>query len=55
MTERRVTGPRLGRGLASLLGDAAVQNTSSDASSLRRVPLDLLEPNPFQPRRQFSA
>jgi len=54
MTERRVTGPRLGRGLAALLGDAAIQTTAPDASSLRRVPLDLLEPNPFQPRSSID-
>lgn len=54
MTARRETGPRLGRGLAALLGDAAVQPAPPDASSLRRVPLDLLEPNPFQPRSSID-
>jgi ParB family transcriptional regulator, chromosome partitioning protein len=54
MTARREAGPRLGRGLAALLGDAAVQSTPPDASSLRRVPLDLLEPNPFQPRSSID-
>ena len=43
------TGPRLGRGLAALLGDIAVQ-TPPPAGAVRQVPLDLLEPNPFQPR-----
>lgn len=41
--------PRLGRGLAALLGDAAVQ-TPPQGASVRQIPLDLLEPNPFQPR-----
>ena len=41
--------PRLGRGLAALLGDAAVQ-AKPENGSVRRIPLDLLEPNPFQPR-----
>jgi|SRR5579863_1076994 len=41
--------PRLGRGLAALLGDAAVQ-TQPQGASVRQIPLDLLEPNPFQPR-----
>jgi ParB family transcriptional regulator, chromosome partitioning protein len=43
------SGPRLGRGLAALLGDAAAQ-TPSSAGSVRQLALDLLEPNPFQPR-----
>jgi ParB family chromosome partitioning protein len=49
MNARREPGPRLGRGLAALLGDAAVQ-AGPATSSLRQVPLDLLEPNPYQPR-----
>ena len=43
------TGPRLGRGLAALLGDVAVQAPLS-AGSVRQLALDQLEPNPFQPR-----
>ena len=43
------SGPRLGRGLAALLGDMAVQ-APAPAGSVRQLPLDLLEPNPFQPR-----
>ncbi len=43
------TGPRLGRGLAALLGDMAVQ-APAPPGSVRQLPLDLLEPNPFQPR-----
>jgi ParB family chromosome partitioning protein len=54
MTTRREAGPRLGRGLAALLGDAAVQPTSPEPSSLRQVALDLLEPNPFQPRSSID-
>lgn len=42
-------GPRLGRGLAALLGDVAVQPPPS-AGSVRQLALDQLEPNPFQPR-----
>jgi ParB family transcriptional regulator, chromosome partitioning protein len=41
--------PRLGRGLAALLGDAAVQ-AKPEGGSVQRIALDLLEPNPFQPR-----
>lgn len=40
-------GPRLGRGLASLLGDTKPASTDP---SVGRVASDLLEPNPFQPR-----
>jgi ParB family chromosome partitioning protein len=43
------TGPRLGRGLAALLGDVAVQAPLT-ADAIRQVALDQLEPNPFQPR-----
>jgi ParB family chromosome partitioning protein len=46
---KRDNSPRLGRGLAALLGDAAVQAKPQD-SGVRQIPLDLLEPNPFQPR-----
>lgn len=41
--------PRLGRGLAALMGDAAVRRDPAD-SSASRVPVDLLDPNPYQPR-----
>jgi ParB family chromosome partitioning protein len=50
---RRDTGPRLGRGLAALLGEAAVQ-TPPQGAAVRQVPLDLLEPNPYQPRSSMD-
>jgi ParB family transcriptional regulator, chromosome partitioning protein len=53
MNVRREAGPRLGRGLAALLGDAAVQAPPQGAT-VRQVPLDLLEPNPFQPRSSID-
>ena len=40
--------PRLGRGLAALLGDAAAP--SSAAGEVRSLPIEDLEPGPFQPR-----
>jgi ParB family transcriptional regulator, chromosome partitioning protein len=43
------SGPRLGRGLAALLGDVALQ-APVPAGSVRQVALDQLDPNPFQPR-----
>jgi ParB family chromosome partitioning protein len=42
-------GPRLGRGLAALLGDVAVE-VPQPPGSIRQIALDQLEPNPFQPR-----
>ena len=57
MNARRDAGPRLGRGLAALLGEAAVQAPPMGAPSsndVRQVPLDLLEPNPFQPRSSID-
>jgi ParB family transcriptional regulator, chromosome partitioning protein len=46
---RKDPSPRLGRGLASLLGDIAVQ-APPPPGSVRELAVDLLEPNPFQPR-----
>ncbi|MDE2582800.1 MAG: ParB/RepB/Spo0J family partition protein [Rhodospirillales bacterium] len=40
---------RLGRGLAALLGDAAMAPDPA-AGGVRTLPLDLLDPSPFQPR-----
>jgi len=53
MNAKRDSGPRLGRGLAALLGDAAV-HPPPQAGNVRQVPIDLLEPNPFQPRTTMS-
>jgi ParB family chromosome partitioning protein len=50
----KVVGPRLGRGLAALLGDAAVQADPHEPG-VRDVPTDLLEPNPYQPRATIRA
>ncbi len=44
--------PRLGRGLASLLGDAL--NPSMTAGSVGSTPIADLEPNPFQPRTAIA-
>ncbi len=46
---------RLGRGFAALLGDlGAPQQAFPDQSELRRIPIDLLEASPFQPRTVFN-
>ena len=40
-------GPRLGRGLAALMGD---QRSQTAGGGSQHLAIDLLEPNPFQPR-----
>jgi ParB family transcriptional regulator, chromosome partitioning protein len=47
---------RLGRGLASLIGDMGNEPVKLDRSrpSPRRVPVDKLQPNPRNPRRTFA-
>ena len=46
---------RLGRGLASLIGDVGEENASADASRKpRRAPIENIKPNPRNPRRDFS-
>ncbi|HUB15124.1 MAG TPA: ParB/RepB/Spo0J family partition protein [Acetobacteraceae bacterium] len=53
----------LGRGLAALLGDMkvappgptpAATGGAASQSGLRQIPLDLLDPNPYQPRMVFA-
>ena len=56
----RPSRPALGRGLSALLGDMKVAPpgaplpAGATASGLRQIPLDLLDPNPFQPRMAFD-
>lgn len=45
--------PRLGRGLAALLGDAAIGTT--EAEGVRSIPIERLEPSPYQPRQPIDA
>jgi ParB family transcriptional regulator, chromosome partitioning protein len=44
----------LGRGLAALLGDAAVP-VSTSHEVVREIPVTDITPNPFQPRKSFDA
>jgi ParB family chromosome partitioning protein len=44
---------RLGRGLAALLGDAAVP-ASISAPGVQALPVDVMGPSPFQPRRAMD-
>ena len=50
------SNPRLGRGLAALLGDAPSSEPSAApaASSPLAISIDALEPGPFQPRRNIA-
>jgi ParB family transcriptional regulator, chromosome partitioning protein len=44
---------RLGRGLASLIGDLGAE-ANDRGRTQRRLPIELVKPNPFNPRRGFS-
>lgn len=46
--------PRLGRGLAALLGDVEVRPNADGATSISVIAVDLIDPNPFQPRSDFD-
>src|SRR5260221_1632869 len=47
---------RLGRGLASLIGDMGAETNKNveHPRGQRRVPIEFLHPNPRNPRRQFA-
>ncbi|MDE2445426.1 MAG: ParB/RepB/Spo0J family partition protein [Alphaproteobacteria bacterium] len=46
---------RLGRGLAALIGDDTSEDAIvQDIRSLRHVPVELLRPNPHNPRKHFA-
>ena len=42
--------PRLGRGLAALLGDSSQSKAPNSATGVKILPIEHLEPSPFQPR-----
>ena len=48
----RESGPRLGRGLAALLGEDS--SSAPRENSIQMIPIDLLAPGPFQPRSQVD-
>lgn len=55
MTAKPSSPRGLGRGLSALLGDAPLtQDNSSKGNGARAVAVDLITPNPFQPRRTFD-
>ena len=47
-------GPRLGRGLAALMGDAPSPSRANAAPGVTDTPVEHLEPGPFQPRGDFD-
>ena len=48
-------GSRLGRGLAALIGDVGEESAAVERTrSQRRVPIELVKPNPKNPRRVFA-
>ncbi|HKM71179.1 MAG TPA: ParB/RepB/Spo0J family partition protein [Stellaceae bacterium] len=50
----RARGRQLGRGLAALFGETEGGGASVDPAAQRRVPVELIRPGPFQPRRRFA-
>src|SRR4029077_4953471 len=46
----------LGRGLEALLGrdEGGFEPSSLEGEDLLHIPVDQIDPNPFQPRRQFD-
>ncbi|WP_417687329.1 ParB/RepB/Spo0J family partition protein [Roseibium sp.] len=57
MADEGVKNKRLGRGLAALIGDSAVQDTAPPERVIRdtrKVPIEHLEPNPRNPRKTFA-
>ena len=44
--------PRLGRGLAALIGDAGEEPTAGRGAP-RKAPIEFLRPNPRNPRKAF--
>lgn len=54
-------GPRLGRGLSALLGEAAAPAMSGPTAlgepdaGIRTLPIEMLEPGPFQPRGSMEV
>ena len=50
----KTSSPRLGRGLAALLGDAAGKSDEDRRLVVANVPIDQIDTNPFQPRMDFD-
>jgi ParB family chromosome partitioning protein len=51
----KAAGPRLGRGLAALLGESPADDLTAAADAgIKSLPIDQLEAGPFQPRRRME-
>ena len=48
------SNPRLGRGLAALMGEASGRPASGAGLSIQAISIDALEPGPFQPRNAMA-
>lgn len=48
------TPPRLGRGLAALLGDVTMPPSPERGTTVAAIPMDQIDANPFQPRSDFD-
>ena len=46
--------PRLGRGLAALLGGAETLAAATRTRGQQKIPIEFLRPNPRNPRRNFG-
>ncbi len=53
MTSKK-SQPRLGRGLAVLLGDTALRPNVDRGIAVNPIPVDQIDANPFQPRTDFD-
>jgi ParB family chromosome partitioning protein len=51
----KTTPPRLGRGLAALLGESEGRSDGERSLRVVSVPVDQIDANPFQPRSDFDA
>lgn len=50
------TRPRLGRGLAALIGDTGEESAAlTRARGQKKIPIEFLRPNPRNPRKSFDA
>jgi ParB family chromosome partitioning protein len=50
----KTTPPRLGRGLAALLGDVSMPSSADRSTSIGTIAMDQIDANPFQPRSDFD-
>ena len=58
MSDKKVERRGLGRGLSALMADVGVSAPAAEARARRPdllIPVELIEPNPDQPRRDFPA